>query len=150
MRYEDVRERLLLCAAERGQGAIAEEIERAERELDVILPDGYRSFLRELGWAAIGHHEIYGLGAEVPYHLDLIRVTMSERTEALPLTPPWLVPVMNDGAGNLHCLDTSRLRHGECPVVFWDHELGEAQVPDDVAEDLPSWLAALLDEGGGP
>ena len=57
--------------------------------------------------------------------------------------PEYLVPVMNDGAGNHYCLDdTSRLDGGECPVVFWDHEHqdGPDQVPEQVSASFDRWL----------
>lgn len=46
-------------------------------------------------------------------------MTHSERTEVVDLPlPPHLLPIVNDGAGNLVCLDTKAA--GEAPpVVAW-------------------------------
>jgi hypothetical protein len=51
--------------------------------------------------------------------------------------------MMNDGAGNHYCLDSSK-KGG--PVVFWDHELGENQQPKIVFQDFSSWLVDLLNQ----
>lgn len=146
-RYEDASQRLRRAPnKDVGRGATAEDVSRAERELKLVLPQGYKAFLHEFGWGGAGSWEIYGLGADVPPLLDLVRVTVSERTEAIPPIPDGLLPIMNDGGGNHFCLYTGRLERGECPVVFWDHELGENQVPARVADDFTSWLAERVDE----
>lgn len=144
--YEEVSPRFrALSKGKHGEGASPEEVQEAERELSVVLPDSYRAFLGEFGWGAFAHWELYGLGADVPSHLHLVRITLEERREFHPLTPPHLVPVLNNGGGDLYCLDTSRLVDGECPVVFWDHDLGEDQIPDEDAPGFLPWLADGLD-----
>jgi cell wall assembly regulator SMI1 len=149
MRYEDVSARLRRSPeAETGVGASPEEIERAERKLSAQLPGPYKRFLREFGWGGVGHWEVFGLGRDVPPYLDLVHVTLEERTEFRPRLPPHLVPIMNDGAGNHHCLDTSAVKDGdECPVVFWDHahELAESQTPTELAPDFTAWLSQMVD-----
>lgn len=92
----------------------------------------------------MGHWDVFGLGFDVPPYLDLVRVTQSERAEAVPALPEHLVPLMNDGAGNHHALDTSSPSN-DPPVVFWDHEFGENQVPDHEADGFVAWLAERLD-----
>ncbi|WP_061231596.1 SMI1/KNR4 family protein [Leptospira noguchii] len=57
--------------------------------------------------------------------MDLISVTESERVEMKPKLPKYLIPIMNDGSGNLYCIDT---RFVEPFLVFWDHEIGEDQI----------------------
>ncbi|HVE45245.1 MAG TPA: SMI1/KNR4 family protein [Acidimicrobiales bacterium] len=125
---------------EHGTGATADEIARAERDLAVTFPTNYRLYLREFGWIEIGSAELFGLGHDVPFHLDLVRITVSERTEMHPLTPHNLIPLLNDGGGNLACLDTSRSEQGDCPVVFQDHEL------DEIRDVCGSFLAWLVEE----
>ena len=70
---------------------------------------------------------------------------MSDRYERDIPIPLHLVPIRADGGGNLSCLDTARMQGGECPVVFWDHELSEEQVPDKEADDFASWLDEKID-----
>jgi cell wall assembly regulator SMI1 len=129
-----------------GRGATAEQIMEAEQTLKVAFPESYRAFLRDFGWGGVGHIEIFGLGDDVPAYLDLISVTRSERTEMRPQMPTFLIPIMNDGAGNHYCLDTRQFFERECAVVFWDHELGEYQQIERVASTFEEWLQAMLDD----
>ena len=130
--------------AEFGQGATPQEIELAEEQLGVEFPESYKALLEQFGWASIDGLELYGLGRDVPAHLALVKVTLSERTEMRPRLPSHLVPLMNDGAGNHYCLDVESCGQGECRVVFWDHDLGESQNPEYVAPNLEVWLSEEL------
>ena len=130
--------------AEFGQGATSQEIELAKQQLGVEFPRSYKAFLEHFGWASIDGLELYGLGEDVPAYLDLLKMTLSERTEMRPRLPSYLVPLMNDGFGNHYCLDVGLREQGECPVVFWDHNLGEAQEPEYVARNLEGWLSEEL------
>ena len=58
---------------------------------------------------------MFGLGADVPAVNDLVRETLAERHEFRPYLPPHLIPLHNDGAGNLAALDTRR--SGDDPPV---------------------------------
>lgn len=120
-----------------GRGATDGEIELAEQALGILLPSSYKSFLRDFGWGGVGHWELFGVGTGVPSEVDLVDIALSERTEATPLTPEHLVPVMNDGGGNLFCLDTARTLDDDCPVVLHDHELDEIS---DVSDSFLAWL----------
>lgn len=82
------------------------EVAAAESELGVSFPDSFIEFLRELGWAEVGGSRIYGLGADVPPSLDLVRVNVSERTEMRPRLPAHLVALCNNGAGDHYSPDT--------------------------------------------
>jgi hypothetical protein len=145
MDFRDLEEKLL-SYERRGQGAGAseEEVRNAEDQLSVSIAGGFRRFLTRFGWVRVNAVEIFGLGRDVPRHLDLIRLALSERTEMEPQIPPELLPVYNDGGGNLYCLDTSRRKEGEDPIVFWDHELGRDQTPDFVSETFVDWLCEKL------
>lgn len=132
-----------------GTGAAEAEVADAERSLGVRFPESYRVFLKSFGWGRFGHEEFYGLGSDLPKdlnHLDLVKVTLSERLEFEPHMPPHLIPVMADGAGNHFCLDTSNLLGNESPIVFWDHDEGENQDPEVVASSFDRWLVDILDE----
>ncbi|KON78494.1 SMI1/KNR4 family protein [Leptospira kirschneri] len=107
-----------------GKGATDETIKFAEEKLEIIIRGDYRNFLQTFGWGGVQHLELYGLGSDVPPYLDLISVTESERVEMNPKLPKYLIPVMNDGSGNLYCIDT---RFVEPFLVFWDHEIGKDQ-----------------------
>jgi hypothetical protein len=147
MSFAELRDRLRSFAIQQfGRGVPADEVAVLERQLGNPLPESYASFLREFGWGGVEHLEIYGAGRDVPPYLDLAKVTHSERTEMLPRLPVYLVPVMNDGGGNHYCLDTRSFDGKECPVVFWDHALGESQDPPIVGVTFSSWLKAELDQ----
>lgn len=88
---------------------------------------------------------LYGLGADAPPHLDLVRMTESERTEMYPRIRADLVPIMNDGAGNHYCIDGSASGPTEPPIVLWDHELDEDQMPEEYGEKFSTWLVSRLE-----
>lgn len=126
-----------------GQGASEEDIQAAEAALGLPLVGAYRAFLRDFGWGGVDHLELYGLGADVPPYLHLVTIVESERHEMAPSLPYNLVPVMNDGAGNLYCIDTNAAGR---PVVFWDHSLGYEQQPEVCAVGFAEWLEQQLDQ----
>ena len=130
-----------------GDGVDETEITEAERVLGVRIDGGYRQFLKRFGWGGVGHVELYGLGSNVPAHLNVVDITLSEREEMGPKLRPNLVPVMNDGGGNLYCIDTNA--EGEPSVVFWDHTAGTDQEPDLDADDFASWLDEQLEDLAG-
>ena len=127
-----------------GNGASDSEIEDAQRKLQVTFPTDYRIFLSRLGWGGIDYWELYGLGSDVPIYLDLVRITNSERQEMSPRLPSALLPVYNDGGGNLFCLNTEKAKNDSCPIVFWDHDLDENQEPEAMADSFEVWLSALI------
>lgn len=142
--FEELRKRLGSHPKKAfGKGATEEEVVAAERALGLSLGGTYRDFLRQFGWGGVAHLEIYGLGRDVPRHLDLVRVTQSERTEMRPRLPGHLLPVMNDGGGNLYCIDT---KVEGLPLVFWDHTLREDQDPEQCATGFAEWLDEQLDQ----
>ncbi|MCS6920167.1 MAG: hypothetical protein NZM28_10380 [Fimbriimonadales bacterium] len=76
-------------------------------------------FLRTCGWLEVGHYEVYGWGENFPTHLNILRITEWERNRAEVSLPHSLVPIYNNGAGDLDCLATHRMFEGECSVVAW-------------------------------
>ncbi|HEY3281086.1 MAG TPA: SMI1/KNR4 family protein [Armatimonadota bacterium] len=130
-----------------GRGAEESQIAKAEQQLGCTLPADYVSFLRNLGWCDAGPFEVYGLGSDVPWHLELIRNTCWERHKARPRLWRHLIPVYPDGGGNHMCLDTSRIEGDHCSVVYWIHDC----LPEEQAEVwFPSFDAWLRDQFGTP
>lgn len=124
-----------------GRGASDVEICHAEALLALRIPEDYRWFLTEFGWGGAGSWELFGLGVDVPSFLDLVKITQSERSDMRPRLQRHLLPIMNDGGGNLYCLDTSM----DAPsVVFWDHTQNEDQTPEIEATDFLTWLGELV------
>jgi SMI1-KNR4 cell-wall len=124
-----------------GGGALLPEIESAERALNVRIVGGYRDFLLRFGWIEIGSVVLYGIGKDIPPYLNLVAVTLSERSEMKPQLALSLLPFFNDGFGNLYCLDTNASPASENPVVFWDHDLSPNQQPALVSPSFTEWLA---------
>jgi len=129
-----------------GIGATDIEVSYAENFLCAKFPESYRIFLQKNGWGRFSHQELYGLGYDTPPHLELVKNTLVERKEMRPMMPSHFIPVMNDGAGNHFCIDTSKFAKGECPIVFWDHEQGVDQKPEFVASSFDTWIVDLLAE----
>ncbi len=145
MSYQELRERIIAFSdKDCGTGATLTEIDRAEAFLGVTFSRSYRLFLQEFGWGRFAYQELYGLGSDVPPHLNLIRNTEVERNKMRPALLRSLVPLMNDGTGNHYCLDMHKMHDSEYPVVFWDHELGEDQDPELVSDAFDSWLMSML------
>jgi len=126
-----------------GKGASEEEVDAAERILGIAIRGDYRQFLLELGWGGVGCMELFGLGSDVPRHLDLVRVTLRERHDLHPHLRVELLPIMNNGGGDLYCLDTTT---SGPKVVGWWHEEGESQTPTHEADDFSTWLGAQVRE----
>lgn len=128
--------------------ASEEEIQQAEAELNVVFPNSYRWFLRTLGGADFPL-EIFGLEPEwrlneAASFWNVVYITQSERSESEPKMPTPLVPFTPDGMGNHLCLDTASMSKGECPVVFWNHDAGEAQRPRQTHPTFLDWLEERL------
>ncbi len=99
-----------------------------------MLPDAYRTFLIEVGWASLGAREVAGLGGDLPHRWqDVVEPTRQERLDGG--LPRHLVALHADGGGNFTCLDGQR-------VVLWTHdEHGASQVAENFAEWLADGLA---------
>jgi hypothetical protein len=122
-----------------GRPAPEEDIRQAEEALGVSFPDSYCWFLMEFG-AAEWPQLIYGVRTGNWTWADLVRLTKESRQALNAPIPLHLLPFSPDGWGNDYCMDTSRLVEGECPVVFWNHENGEDQIPDTVFAGFLDWL----------
>jgi hypothetical protein len=145
-KYSELADRL--TKAEKsgfGAGATAQEISAAEQLLGIRIGGSYREFLKQFGGGGVGHIEIFGLGLRVPPYLNLVSVTQRERHELQPSLRRELIPIMNDGAGNLYCLDTRV--SDEPPIVYWDHSAGADQrLEVDSADGFAAWLMKRLDQ----
>ena len=130
-----------------GTSATEAEIGSAARSLRVPISGGYQRFLQRFGWGGVPGYDLWGIGHGVPKRFDLVALTKSERMEMCPQLPEYLLPIMNDGGGNLVCLDTAA-SPDEPPVVMWYHDdlNGSDQVPEPVAANFVSWLERMLQE----
>ncbi len=139
--FSEVSDRLRnQSGAKFGSGVTPDEISAVESALGLKIRGEYREFLLTFGWLSYPGLEVLGLGG--PPQVELVRTTMQERgARELPL-PNHLLPIFNDGTGDLACLDTAA--EGEPPIVWWLHsDLLDAPRPDEGAPSFSDWL---LDE----
>ena len=145
-KIESLLDRVLtIPGIERGVGATSREIEEAEQQLGLKIPLDYRVVLRRAGWLAIGPQEIWGLGPGVPKHLHLVRSTQLWRTNQWLGLPGHLLPIKEDGGGNLFCLDCSHADRHECPVIFWDHDAEPDNRGNFWASTLSEFIEGYVD-----
>jgi cell wall assembly regulator SMI1 len=128
-----------------GGGASPSTISDAEKRLAVSFPGSLREYLRRFGWLELGHMELFGLGDNVPPHLNLTDLTVSERAGGGMSLPGHLIPLLNDGGGNLYCMDASEGSGRRGRIVLFNHELGARQEPRECAPTLEDWLSERLE-----
>jgi len=120
--------------------ATNEEIDAAERELQVVFPPSYRAFLRHFGAGNLYSHEFYGLPS------DSLRgnvVTMNQLSpRQRPLRYLRFTEVI---AGSAYFLDTARANSdGECPVVARTADDRETWVADSFLQFLRKASTGVL------
>lgn len=104
-------------------GTTDEVIDHFAGELGVELPRSYRNFLKELGRGGMGYFYVYGI--ESGEFSSMVKFTMEYR-EKVNLPKEYIVVserlTRSPGpeAHYLTCLDTSRMKDGECPAVRYD------------------------------
>lgn len=126
-------------------GPVSKDMIRvAEQQLGVIFPRSYCDFLEKVG-AADFPFDIFGLGPEdlsgfSGTYWDVVGMTQGERHEVEPPMAHHLIPFNPNGMGDHWCLDTSHFDAEECPVVFWNHENGADQRPNQTNPSFLDWL----------
>ncbi|RIJ66373.1 SMI1/KNR4 family protein [Rummeliibacillus sp. TYF005] len=100
-------------------GGISEDkILDIEKQLHVQLPESYKWFLRKYGSGGIFGIDILGHG--------LVNATVVETTNEYKkyygLEEGIVVIIHVDAFA--YCLDTNKMRNGECPVISWDVDSG--------------------------
>ena len=100
-------------------GSISDDvIEKAEKILGYNFPETYRAYLSKYGAGNFGAQEVYGIissdfeNSGIP---DAIWLTMKEREDND--LPNDLLVIYYSGDEFYYCLDTSKSKDNECPVV---------------------------------
>ncbi|OJX39885.1 MAG: hypothetical protein BGO78_14010 [Chloroflexi bacterium 44-23] len=113
-------------------------VAKIESMLSVKLPNSYIWFLKHYGHGGVPGVEILGNGlAEIP---SCVRASFFWQKNGLPTN---FVVIEDSGADYVVCLDTSRVKNGECPVVDWEYGVG---VGKWYYETFFDYLAARLKE----
>jgi cell wall assembly regulator SMI1 len=128
-----------------GGGITNYELTNLEKKLEVAFHPDLIDYLMKFGWLEIGHLEFFGYGKEIPAYLNILEITESERNESHIKLPRNYIPLLNDGAGNLYCIDVMKDSATYGQIVFWDHDLRETQAPEVYALNLENWLIERLE-----
>lgn len=91
-----------------------DQIVEIENKLNIQLPISYKWFLKNYGQGSLCGVFILGIGKDK----SLVCVKETERRRNLGLPNVFLV-VENCDKWQ-YCLDTSKMKDGECPVVDWE------------------------------
>jgi antitoxin YobK len=92
-----------------------QDIDNAIKVLALELPASFRYYLKKWGWISFGPNVYFGLGSTTQ---DFVTITL--RIRKIRDLPIHLVVVCDHEGDEYICLDTSRMKDGECPVVVWD------------------------------
>ena len=122
-------------------------IARVERILGVSFPNTYRQLVRSKGGGGIESFFILGVPPKGPIDEGGACGCMAEYFRedwvAKPL-PQHFVPVQSDqDLIDPFCLDTSRMKRGECPVVLYFLANG---IVEEVAPDFVTFYEKYIDE----
>jgi hypothetical protein len=141
------------CAMQSGivrtqRGARVAEIRNAEKVLGVTFPPVYVEVLKKFGVVRVYDRWMTGLG---PYsrplgrsRADVIRLTQMARY--FVGLPPYLVAVSDSRHHDYTCLDTRKIRNGDCPIVYLDLEMVDAgkRRPKRIALSLAAWFPEFV------
>lgn len=118
-----------------------EELAATESYLGAPLPPSFKVFLAKAGCYKLRFWETFWVGDDSLGYRNIIEANRSEREDADPALPPFLITFRNNGMGDQLCFDTrSKSATGEYPVVLWDHESPADEDLDIVADDFAEWL----------
>jgi antitoxin YobK len=126
--------------------ATLEDLTTAQEALGCRFPDSYTWFQLEFGDVSRSLLDIYTVRPADPPNRNIVGINLLERQEGGPRLPSHLIAFSDSGGGDLYCFDTSAFRDGECPVVWWDHELDEDQSPEPAAPSFLDWIESELRE----
>ncbi|MDE6616956.1 MAG: SMI1/KNR4 family protein [Lachnospiraceae bacterium] len=122
--YNKAKEIINMDITEFTGGVTDDIINSAMKTLGVVFPESYKAFLSDFGSGDAGGEIIFGLeagrkditedyGEEDTW--DVVKITQMEHNYKMP----GCMVVINYCSSNnsLYCLDTSKMKNGECPVV---------------------------------
>ena len=149
VRLEMIIERMRRIDSDVFPGPVSKNmIQLAEQQLGVVFPQSYCDFLEKVGAASLPF-DVFGLVSEDSATFsrdfwDVVGMTEVERSEVEPPMLHHLIPISPNGMGDHWCLDTSRFSSEECPVVFWNHENGADQKPNQTNPSFLDWLEEMV------
>jgi hypothetical protein len=128
-------------------GAVSEQDVLAAEAAIGAFPPEYRSFVLAVGTCALYHREYFGVHPGVELAVDVVGITLSERTEMERLLPAHLIAVYNDGGGNLYCVKVDvgdeRDPHRNAVYAWWHDDDSEPELMD---ESFAHWVRSAYEE----
>ena len=126
-----------------------EEVESAEKILNIKFPKSYREFLKKYGSVEVRSLEIMGLSRDNYQNSgygDVVWVTLNDRGNFSQ--PNHIIKLEHLGDGSYYALDLSQMNNdNECPVVVWPiggYEM--TPVLEVVAPDFGTWFLDMVKE----
>lgn len=129
--YKKAKKLMDMEAVEFVGGASKVEIECAMKELSVTFPESYRAFLSDFGAGDAGGEIIFGI-TDIEEE-NVVEVTKMERRAGLPNN----FVIINYWDDAFCCLDISKMKKNECPVVMLSEDY---KVTKTVAESFGQFL----------
>lgn len=133
--YKKAKEIMDMDATEFIGGVPESKIEDAMKTLSVVLPESYKAFLTDFGGGDAGGEIIFGITENEDD--DIVIATQMERSQGMPEK----LVIIGFFSDTLVCLDTGKMRDGECPVVELDDGYNETIVADTFGKFLYEYLA---------
>ncbi len=124
------------------------EIDATSRMLAVEFPRTYVEFLETCGMLEVYERSVFGLGPDT-WKQDWNSAffhTLEARKSPVTRLPPHLVVLWHDSHMDYQCLDTGRVRGGDCPVVCFDSDIARSRArrPKPVADGFHAWLELIV------
>ncbi|TSD67144.1 SMI1/KNR4 family protein [Inquilinus sp. KBS0705] len=120
-------------------------LEDFERHINLKLPLDFKYMLSVHNGISLAGVEIYGID-EALQGSSLDAVYKFEHFEVGHKMPAHFLPFSPDGRGNHYCLNLSKIKDDQCPVVFWQWDF-EYESIDDVEEcniNFLSWVKEVM------
>lgn len=99
-------------------GVSEDKVKETEQKLQVSLPESYKWFLRNYGYGGFFGVDIFGYGFTGPAVVD---ATQSHQKYYDLIAGLVVIEDIDEFA---YCLDTNKMKNGECPVITWDNQEG--------------------------
>ncbi|MGE7647826.1 SMI1/KNR4 family protein [Peribacillus frigoritolerans] len=118
-------------------GVSEDQVKETENKLQVTLPESYKWFLRNYGSGGIFGVDIIGY--------DLVGPSVVDATKDYQKYYKLIdgIVVIESVDEFAYCLDTNKMKNGECPVILWDNQEGYGFT---AADNFLDYLLESLEE----
>lgn len=128
-----------------------EEIAEAESTLGAPLPPDYVYFLQKVGAYNLQFWQTFPIASGASCERDIVSLNQELRQLDDPKLPEYLIAFHHTGCGDYLCFDTSRPDfRGECPIIYWSHEMSTEDNIKDPYEFAESFATHLIQDAEEP